>query len=113
MITETRRGGASVPRPPVEGVVASLLLFELDVDDVVGLPGLAAVGRWAGGAFALSGGGAGARRRGGGIEVLGHRLAGALQVLDRLVDRGRVVPLLGLVDLVDRRADGRLVALGE
>ena len=47
------------------------------------------------------------------VEMLGHRLAGSLELVERAVDGRRVVLLLGLVDLVDGRADGRAVRLAE
>src|SRR4051794_32694710 len=45
--------------------------------------------------------------------MLGHRLAGTLKVLDRAVDRGRVLALSYLDHLIDRRAKGRPIPLGQ
>src|SRR4051812_20230280 len=78
---ETRRGedGAS-PLGTWNRGGGSLLLFELDVDDVVRL----AAGRGAGGRPRAVGRAGvarlGALGRRGGVEVLGHRLAGPAEV---------------------------------
>ena len=45
--------------------------------------------------------------------MLGHRLAGSLQLVERAIDGRDVVLLLRFVDLVDRRAERRLVRLAE
>src|SRR5438270_146582 len=85
-------GGAG-PGPAPVASERLLLLFELDVDDIVGLAaGAAAVGGGLGGRGAARGLGRCPGGGVGGVQVLGHRLAGPLEVLDRLVDRGGVVP---------------------
>src|SRR5207302_1183343 len=86
-----------------------LLLFELDVDDVFGLAGCGAVGSAVGGPASGTGSGSGA----GGVEVLGHGLAGALELVDRAVEGRDILTLLGLVDLLDGRLEGRTIGLAE
>src|SRR4051794_8133501 len=92
-----------------------LLLFELDVDDVLGFALGAAVGRAP--AIGRAGVRPGSRAAGGPagltgtVKVLGHRLAGPLELVDRPVDGVDVVALLDLVDLVHGRTQGRLVRL--
>src|SRR5262245_61862375 len=105
------------PRP------ARLLLFlELDVDDILGLgasvPGGAAVGGGAPGAEAARAGArptraAGLTGAGSRVQVLGHGLAGALELVDRLVQRRGILALLDLVDLGDGGVDGGAVGLAE
>src|SRR5262249_31941301 len=92
----------------------SLLLFKLDVDDVVRLAGLRSlIGRRsavAAGRGRASGRAGSSRGR---VQVLGHRLTGALKILDRAIDGRRVVTLLGLVDAFDGRPNSRLVRVGQ
>ena len=110
-----RRDGRGAGRAPAprRGVVASHFFSSNSTSMTSsGLPAWPPLAE-AAPAAAAPGPAAGAGRGAGGVEVLGHRLAGPLEVLDRPVDRGGVVALLGLVDLLDRRADGRLVGVGQ
>src|SRR3954470_8291836 len=108
--------GSAIADLPERSTKGSLLLLELDVDDVFRLRAVgAAVGRGFGawtraGAGPRSGARRGARGR---VEVLGHRLAGPLELVDGTIDRPGVFSLLGLVDLVDGGPQGRLVGVAE
>src|SRR5262249_7469480 len=90
-------GSAIADSGPYQATGRSLLLLELDVDDVFGLLAVgAAVGRGRGpragaGARPRAGAGRGARGR---VEMLGHGLAGPLEFVDGPVDRRGVLALL-------------------
>ena len=47
------------------------------------------------------------------VQMLGHRLAGALKLVKRPIDRRRIILVLDLVHLLDRRRHGRAVRFAE